>query len=165
MAVTTIETGRQQVVVRERTSADVGLLFLRLTLGVIFFMHGSQKVLGLFGGHGLADSVAGMGHMGIVAPLAYLSIFTEFLGGLMLILGALTRLAAFASMINMIVAVALVHFKNGFFMNGSSGPGYEYNLALIGMSIALILTGPGALALGDWEIRLFKKPKTAKSGI
>jgi len=134
-----------------------GVFVLRFVLGVIFFMHGGQKVFGWFGGPGLADSVAGMGHMGLIAPLAYISIYTEFVGGILLIIGFLTRIAALGILIDMVVAVAMVHFKNGFFMQGGNGLGYEYNLALIGMSFALFLTGPGALAIGDLEKWILKR--------
>jgi putative oxidoreductase len=139
---------------------DWGIFVLRVVLGVIFFMHGSQKVLGWFDGHGLAATVTGMGKMGISAPLAYLSIFTEFLGGMLLVIGAFTRIVGVGLLINMIVATVMVAFKNGFFMS-PSGKGYEYNLALMGMSLALALTGPGAFGLGDWELRIFRKPAKA----
>lgn len=131
---------------------DIGLLVLRLGLGIIFFLHGSQKVFGWFGGHPLDQSVAFMVSMHIAAPLAYLSIFTELLGGAFLIFGILSRLAGVGLAINMVVAIALVHFKNGFFMSGGpGGPGYEYNIALIAMALAIAIAGPGTVALADWE--------------
>lgn len=157
MATTIANPCGERQAVREWHRSEWGVFFLRLTLGIIFFMHGSQKVLGWFGGHPLAESAAGMVKMGIALPLAYLSILTEFIGGILLIIGALTRVVGIALIINMAVAVALVHLKNGFFMNGGPGPGYEYNLALIGMALALVFTGPGAIAFGDWEPRIFGK--------
>lgn len=157
MATTAASPVKEREAVKEWHLAEWGVFFLRITLGTIFFMHGSQKVLGWFGGHGLAESAAMMGKMGIPAPLAYLSIFTEFLGGILLIVGALTRVVGIALIINMAVAIAVVHFKNGFFLNGANGPGYEYNVALIGMALALVLTGPGAIGLADWEQKVLKR--------
>ena len=137
------------------TSQDWGVFFLRLVLGIIFLMHGGQKAFGWFGGHTLGDSVAMMGSMGILAPFAYLAIFTELIGGVSLILGFLTRIAAVGLFIDMIVAVALVHFKNGFFLKPDA-IGDEFNFALMGMCLALILAGPGAASLVDLEGKLFK---------
>ncbi len=130
------------------------LTVVRLVLGIIFLMHGSQKVLGLFGGGGLAATVQGMTQMGMPALLAYVVSFTEFLGGIALLFGLLTRLAALGIMIDMIGAIATVHGKNGFFINWflkpGVGHGYEYNLALISMSLALILGGSGPLAVDNF---------------
>lgn len=128
------------------------LTVVRVVLGVIFFMHGSQKVLGLFGGGGLAATVQGFTGMGMPAALAYLVCFTEFLGGLGLVVGLLSRLAAFGIMCVMIGAVAMVHWKNGFFLQNQ---GYEYNLALIGLSLGVILGGPGCCGFDN----LFCKKK------
>jgi len=142
------------------TAIDWGLLFLRLILGAVFFAHGAQKVLGWFGGSGLSATVQGMAHMGIPAPLAYLASFTEFLGGLGLIFGVLSRLSALGIAINMIVAILLVHLPNGFFMNWfgqQKGEGIEYHLLVIGIALMILLAGPGRLAIGDPEVRLFRK--------
>lgn len=139
------------------TANDWGIFIVRLVLGIIFFMHGSQKVFGWFGGHTLAASAAGMEHMGIMLPLAYLSIFTELIGGILCIIGLFTRLAGIGLFIDMIVAVAMVHFKNGFFIMGGPGPGYEFNVALIAMSLAVAVAGPGALRFADWEGALLVK--------
>src|SRR5688572_15316725 len=73
---------------------DIGLFVLRVTLGVIFFAHGGQKVMGWFGGPGLDQTVQGFSGMGIPAPLGYLAAFTELLGGAALILGVFSRIAA-----------------------------------------------------------------------
>ena len=142
------------------TSSQWGIFFIRLVLGFIFLMHGGQKVFGWFGGHTWDQSAASMSTMlGIPLPLVYVSIFTELIGGIFLILGILSRIAAVGLIINMIVAIAMVHFKNGFFLSGGpGGPGFEYNVALIGMAIAIAIAGPGALSAVDWEGRLFKRP-------
>lgn len=152
-----VQTSANEIICDESrtiTATDWGLLALRLALGVIFIAHGGQKVFGWFGGHGLANTVAGMGQMGIPAPLAYLAAFTEFFGGVAVVIGLLTRLASLGLAVVMIVAIAQVHLKNGFFLENK---GFEYNIALLGMAVALVLTGPGRLAFGDFEARFFKK--------
>jgi putative oxidoreductase len=130
------------------SATDWGLLFLRIGLGVVFFAHGSQKVFGWFGGPGLAATVGFMGQMGIPAPLAYLAAFTEFFGGLGVLLGLLTRTAALGLAITMLVAIFRVHLPHGFFADKQ---GFEYPFALLMIALALIATGPGRFSLGDWE--------------
>lgn len=138
---------------------DEALLILRLVLGVIFLMHGSQKVLGLFGGQGLQATVQTFQtHLGIPPLFGYLASFTEFFGGIALIAGFLTRLAALGIGITMIVAALKVHLVNGFFLNWfcqtGKGHGIEYNLALLAAALALLLTGGGRYSL---ECRVCKK--------
>ena len=122
-------------------------LVLRLGLGVVMFPHGAQKVLGWFGGYGLAATLeAFTGKMHIPAIFAVLAILAESAGSLGLITGCLTRVAALGILCNMTVAVAMVHWPNGFFMNWSgkqAGEGFEYHLLAIAIAIALILTGGG----------------------
>ncbi|HLK55875.1 MAG TPA: DoxX family protein [Chthonomonadaceae bacterium] len=130
------------------TALDWALLFLRIGLGVVFFAHGAQKVFGWFGGPGLANTVGFMGHMGIPAPLAYISAFTELLGGLGVLLGVLTRLASLGLAINMLVAIFHVHLANGFFADKG---GFEYPFTLLMIALALLAAGPGHVAFGDWE--------------
>ena len=108
-------------------------------------------VLGLFGGPGLAGTVQFMGGMGIPAVLAYLAAFTQLVGGILLVFGVLSRVAAVGLFISMAVAVVKVHLANGFFLGAK--PGYEYNLALMAMCLGIALAGPGALAISDWEKR------------
>ena len=128
-----------------------GIFFVRVALGVIFFMHGSQKVMGWNGGFGLQATAQFMGdQLGLPAWLAYVSAFTEFVGGILLVLGLFSRIAAMGLLINMIVAVWKVHWAKGFFL-AQTGNGYEYNLALIAMCLAIIISGPGAIALADPE--------------
>ncbi len=133
------------------------LTIVRIVLGVIFFMHGAQKVLGWFEGPGLQTFVGMMTQMGTPAVLAYAVAFGELLGGLGLIAGLLSRVAAGGVGIIMIGAIVTVHWKNGFFLNWfltpGKGHGYEYNLALIAMSLGVVLGGSGCLALD----RLFCK--------
>ena len=85
---------------------SAGMLLLRSTIGIILFVVGAGKVFGWFGGYGLDATLGFYTQMGIALPLAYLSIYTEFLGGLLLTIGLLTRPAAFAVVINFIVATS-----------------------------------------------------------
>lgn len=93
-------------------------LLLRLTLGIVMFPHGAQKVLGWFGGSGFAGTMAFLtGKLGIPPVFALPAICAEFFGSLGLLTGLLTRAAAFGVGITMVVAVAIAHLPNGFFMN------------------------------------------------
>jgi len=130
-----------------QTNDDVAALVLRLTLGVVFFPHGMQKLLGWFGGPGFSGMM-GMftDKMAIPAVFAFLAIMAEGLGSLGLITGLLTRVAAFGIAVNMAVAVYLMHYQNGFFMNwfgNQKGEGFEYHLLVIGIAIVLMITGGG----------------------
>jgi putative oxidoreductase len=118
------------------------LLVARVIVGVIFMAHGSQKLFGAFGGPGLAGVVKALG------PLGYLVTVDEFFGGLGLLVGVLSRFSAFWLIVDMIGAIALVHGKNGFFLGAH--PGFEYNLALIGLLATILLAGPGSFSLGRW---------------
>ncbi|MGA9365158.1 MAG: DoxX family protein [Bacteroidota bacterium] len=127
-------------------------LLLRLGLGVIFFAHGAQKVLGWFGGYGLAGSLGYFENvLGMSAPLFYLTAFTEFIGGIAITFGLLSRVFAVGYFIEMLVALFKVHLPMGFFMNWGSiaghGEGYEFHIALLAMSLAAALLGPGAYSL------------------
>jgi putative oxidoreductase len=133
------------------TPSDLTLTLVRLVLGVTFFMHGAQKLLGWFGGHGFH---ATMGlftqQMGIPAPLAFLAICAEFFGGLGLIVGLLGRIAALGIIVNMLVAIAKVHSANGFFMNWTGqqkGEGYEYHLLAIALALVVLIKGSGAMSI------------------
>src|SRR5271168_5535153 len=132
------------------TSNDVTFTILRLVLGVVFFAHGAQKLLGWFGGYGFHGTMGFFEHMGMPAPVAFLIICTEFFGGLGLIVGLLTRIAALGIGGEMIGAIFLVHLPNGFFMNWmgtQKGEGFEYHLLVIAMAAALLLRGAGAFSL------------------
>lgn len=132
------------------TTNDVALTFLRLVLGVVFFAHGAQKLLGWFGGYGFHGTIGFFGHVGIPAPVALLIICTEFFGGLGLIVGLLTRIAALGIGVEMIGAIFLVHLPNGFFMNWygtQKGEGFEYHLLAIAIAGALLLRGAGKFSV------------------
>lgn len=124
---------------------------LRLVLGVIFFVHGAQKMLGWFGGYGFTGTMGFFTHvMHIPAVFAFLAIAAEFFGGLGLIFGFLTRIAAFGIFTNMIVAIAMVHGQFGFFMNwtgAQKGEGYEYHLLVLAIAVFLMIRGAGAASL------------------
>jgi putative oxidoreductase len=130
---------------------DIALLILRLTAAIVLWPHGAQKALGLFGGPGIAGTVAGLsGHFGLPVVLVYLVIAIEFLGPIALVLGVLTRLAALGIAIDMAAAAFLVHLPNGFFMNfagNQKGEGIEYFIYAVGIALALVIAGSGRFAL------------------
>src|SRR6202166_2050778 len=99
------------------TDNDSATAILRFVLGVIFFAHGAQKMLGWFGGYGFTGTMGFFTNvMHIPALFAFLAIAAEFFGGLGLMLGFLTRIAALGIFANMVVAIAMVHYRFGFFM-------------------------------------------------
>jgi putative oxidoreductase len=133
------------------TDDSAATSILRLVLGVVFFAHGAQKMLGWFGGFGFSgtmDFFTKMMH--IPAPLAFLAIAAEFFGGIGLILGFLTRVGAFGISINMLVAVAMVHHNFGFFINwngAQKGEGFEYHLLALAMAVFLMIKVAGAFSI------------------
>ena len=133
------------------TYGSWSMLVIRVVLGVIFFAHGAQKVLGWFGGHGLEGTTGFLGSLGIPLPVAYLVCFFELFGGIGLIVGLLTRLAALAIAVVMVGAIVKVHWQHGFFLNWSltpgKGHGYEANLALLAMAVACLIAGGGVWSL------------------
>ncbi len=132
------------------TPNDFTLTIVRLVLGIVFFAHGAQKMLGWFGGYGFHGTMGFFTHNGIPAPLAFLAICAEFFGGLGLIFGLLSRIAAFGIMVNMLVAIATVHRFNGLFMNwfgNQKGEGYEYHLLAIALCLVVMIKGAGALSI------------------
>ena len=127
------------------THAGYGLTVLRVLVGIIFAAHGSQKLFGWFGGYGLAGTAQWMESIGL-APgtlMALLSGGTEFFAGLALIIGLLARPAALGLTILSLVAIFSVHIHNGLFMANN---GYEFALALLGGSLAVLLEGAGKLS-------------------
>jgi putative oxidoreductase len=130
-------------------SGAVGVI-LRLTLAVVFFPHGAQKVFGWFGGHGFKNTLRLFTGAGIPTGFALLAIAAEFLGSIGLAIGLLTRLAAFGIACVMLVAIMTVHWPHGFFMNwfgDQQGEGFEYHLLALGIAITLLLVGGGAWSL------------------
>lgn len=115
----------------------LALLVMRLALGAIMVSHGYQKVFALH------QTVGFMASLGIPHWLAYVSSFTEFLGGLMILAGFFTRFAAFAISIDLAVAIWKVHWHNG--LTGDHG--YEFPLAVATLAFALIFFGAGSISL------------------
>lgn len=124
---------------QDRPAVDFSLLVVRVIVGIIFAAHGAQKLFGAFGGPGLAAVVEMMG------PLGYLVTVGELFGRLGLVVGFLTRFSAAALIVIMIGAIAMVHGKNGFFLSSN---GFEFNLALIGLLVPILLAGPGKYSIG-----------------
>jgi len=133
------------------TSDDKILTLLRVVLGIVIFPHGAQKVLGWFGGFGIAGTYGFLTQqMHIPAALAVLVFAAEFLGSIGLLVGFLGRVAAFGIAVNLAVAVFLVHLPNGFFMNWSGqqkGEGIEFFILAIGIAIAIMIGGSGAYSI------------------
>ena len=121
----------------------LAVLMLRLLLGFVFVMHGSQKLLGAFGGGGIAGFAGVLAKSGIEphVPLAWVVAITEFVGGICIFFGFLTRFWAAGLVIDMAVALVKVHLVNGFFFSKN---GFEFVLTLGVLALAVVLMGPGA---------------------
>jgi len=132
------------------TNNDAVLAIVRLVLGVVFFAHGAQKMLGWFGGYGYGATLGFFEHNGIPAVFAFLAIAAEFFGGIGLLLGLLSRVAAFGITCNMLVAIATVHHRFGLFMNWTGqqkGEGFEFHLLALAITFLIMVRGAGALSL------------------
>ena len=133
---------------------DAGLLLIRVVLGGIMAAHGAQKLFGWFGGHGLAGTGRWIESMGLRPARLYAAIngLAEFGGGALLVLGLLTPIGAAAVAGVMLVAIATVHWRNGFF---NSNGGFEFNLLIVAAAVALASTGPGEISIDHlvgWSI-------------
>lgn len=121
-------------------------LALRIPAGIIFMAHGAQKLFGSFGGYGLEGTGQWMASIGLepgyLMALAVGS--AEFFGGIAILIGLLTRPAALVLAVTMVVAIVTVHLSSGLFMSNN---GYEFGLALLAISVALVLNGGGKLSL------------------
>jgi len=142
------------------TDFDRTLTFLRVVAGSVMLVHGAQKVLGWFGGPGYAAAMEGFGHLGIPMSLGMLAIYTEFFGSILLLVGFLGRIAALGLIIDMMVAVMLVHFRFGFFMNWTdmqAGEGFEYHILYIAAALPILVRGAGAWSvdrgIAEWFTR------------
>ena len=125
-------------------------LVVRLALGIVFFAHGSQKLLGWFGGHGLKATIqVFQQYMKVPPAVTVLVALIEFLGGIAMIVGLLARPFALGLIVIMLVAIAKVHWKNGFFLASQPGQsnGWEFNFVLIAMALAVLIGGAGALSV------------------
>ncbi len=139
-----------------RGSSDLSTLLaplmIRLPLGMIMMAHGSQKLLGLFGGQGLTGTLRSFEDRLHIPPIfTLLAIIAEFAGGFGILTGFLTRLSATAIATVMLVAIHKVHWAHGFFLNmhcvPGMGHGIEYNIALLGMALYLLVAGGGQWCL------------------
>lgn len=128
------------------TDAGWGSLALRIPAGIIFAAHGAQKLFGWFGGYGLEGTGQWMDSIGL-APgylMALLAGAAEFLGGLALIAGLLVRPASAALAFAMVVAIFSAHIDKGLFVANN---GYEFALALLAITVALVFAGAGRVSL------------------
>jgi len=120
------------------------LVLIRVALGVIFILHGAQKVFGWFDGPGLAGFVKWIGAYGVSEPIAYLAAFAELIGGILLLSGRASRIGALMVMAVMLGAIFIVHWPHGFFLQNQ---GFEYPLILALCALAILIGGPGRCAL------------------
>ena len=128
------------------TRAGAGLSVIRILVGIIFIAHGGQKLFGMFGGYGLEGTGQWMESIGL-APgylMALLSGSAEFFGGLALVIGLLARPAALVLAVTLVVAILSVHIGNGLFMSNN---GYEFGLALLAGTVAVLIEGAGRFSL------------------
>lgn len=138
-----------------RTEDSWSLLLARLALGGVMLVHGTQKLLGWFGGQGFSATMHAFTSHGMPALLAFLVIASESFGSLGLVVGLLTRIAALGAASVMLGAIATTHWQNGFFMNWfgkQAGEGFEYHLLALGLALALLTGGGGRWSL-DRAIR------------
>jgi putative oxidoreductase len=137
----------RKLIVTENSTA---FTILRIVLGIVFFYHGAQKMLGWFGGYGFTGTMGFFEHgMHLPAPIAFLAIAAEFFGGIGLLLGLLTRIAAFGITVNMLVAIFTVHLPFGFSANWSGtqkGEGIEFHLLVLAITTFLMIEGAGAFS-------------------
>lgn len=134
------------------TNAGLGASILRIVVGFILSAHGAQKLFGWFGGYGLEGTGQFMASLGLEPGvlMAILSGSAEFFGGLLLMLGLLTRPAALINAFVMLMAIFTVHFANGLFMSNN---GYEFALTLLAATVALAIQGGGKFSFDQYLTR------------
>ncbi len=128
------------------TNAGFDTLALRIPAAIIFIAHGAQKLFAWFGGYGLEGTGQWMASIGIEPgyQMALLAGSAEFFGGIALLIGLMVRPAALMLAVTMLVAIFSVHFVNGLFMSAN---GYEFALALLAISVALMISGAGKFSV------------------
>jgi len=132
------------------TGDDPGLFIARVMLALVFIPHGSQKLLGLFGGYGFSGTMAYMTSTGLPAVAVFLIIMGESLGSLALLFGFFGRFMAFGIFMIMTGAVLLVHIHIGFFMNWfgtQKGEGFEYHILAIALALLIMINGSGKFSI------------------
>ncbi len=136
-----------------QTPNDVAGAIVRVMLGVVIFAHGAQKVFGWFGGAGFDATMTRFTEVySIPLIFAFIAIMAEFLGGLGLIVGLLTRIAALGISTSMLFAIIIVTGSEGFFINWAGklpagDEGYEFQLLAIAMGVSVLVKGAGAFSL------------------
>lgn len=130
-----------------KTNPNIGLSIARLTLGLVIFPHGAQKLLGLFGGYGYSGTMDFLNtQMGLPSIVAFSVIMIEFFGSISLVLGFFSRLWAIA-LVGMFTGIIITtQLEHGFFMNwfgNQAGEGYEYSLLVIGLALSVAANGSG----------------------
>src|SRR5690554_3745002 len=134
------------------TNSSLTGLALRIPAGIIFIAHGAQKLFGSFGGYGLEGTGQWMASIGLEPGylMALAAGSAEFFGGIALLVGLLTRPAAVVLAFTMLVAIVAVHLPHGLFLSNN---GYEFGLALLAMSVALVFSGGGAFSADRFVAR------------
>lgn len=137
---------RQRLHTLLSTQSSFAPLALRLPVGVILIAHGAQKLFGWFGGYGLEGTGQWMASIGLEPSvlMALMAGSAEFFGGVLLLIGLLTRPAAAVTAITMLVAIVTVHWDNGLFLSNN---GYEFGLALLAAAVSLLFSGAGNLSV------------------
>ena len=134
-----------------QTRNDFTGLIIRLTLGLVIFPHGAQKVLGLFGGYGFSGTMSYFTEtLHLPWIVAFLVILIEFVGAISFLLGFASRIWGMLTIFLFIGIIFTAHLDNGFFMNwygNQKGEGYEYHLLIIGLALGLVANGSGKLSL------------------
>ena len=133
-----------------QTDNSPAQLFVRVALGVVMFPHGAQKVLGWFGGPGIAKTLEAFGAMGFPVWSVVVLMLVESLGAVLLVAGFLTRLWALGIGTAMTICMFMHHVQHGFFMNWfgkQEGEGFEFHLLVIGICLALLIKGGGLLSI------------------
>lgn len=125
---------------------NLGVLIIRLVIGVLFIGHGAQKLFGSFGGYGLKGTGGWFESIGMKpgVTMALIAGLAELFGGILFALGLFTPLAGIMIAGTMVIAIAKVHGPNGLWATSN---GYEYNLTLLAVAIGVALIGPGQYAL------------------
>lgn len=146
-----------------KTNGDWVVATARIVLGVVLFAHGAQKLLGWYGGPGLRNTLQTLtSYVKLPKALAVLVVLLEFFGGLALIVGFFSRLAALGILAVMLGAIATVHYAHGLFTNWAGekkGHGFEYHLLAIALALVVITKGGGAFSLDHaiYEHQLFSR--------
>jgi len=135
------------------TNSNIGFSIARLTLGLVIFPHGAQKLLGLFGGYGYFSTMDFLTtQMGLSGIIAFSIIMIEFFGSISLILGFISRFWALSLAVMFMGIIYTTQLEHGFFMNwfgNQAGEGYEYSLLIISLALTIIVNGSGKWSIDN----------------